>query len=87
MPHTLRLILLIALFVGSAWYFGRMLWVGLKEGRLIGMSPPFGVPISRWNKTFGFRASMAIGMVMLPMFVGAALWAAGDLLGFWESAL
>jgi hypothetical protein len=87
MPHSLCLVLLMALFLGGAWYFGRLLWVGFREGRLIDMSPPFGVPRSRWSKTFGFRASMAIGLVSLPMFVGAALWAAGDLLGFWESAL
>ncbi|RZJ00577.1 MAG: hypothetical protein EON90_06605 [Brevundimonas sp.] len=71
----------------SVWYFGKMLVVGLKTGRLIDSHPPDGVPVTRTGKPFGFWLGMAISVLVIVGMIYLVGLLAGDFFGYWDARI
>jgi hypothetical protein len=65
MPTWMRYCLLIAMGVWCLWYFGKMIVVGIRTGRVIDSRLPNGGGATRQTTPFGFWLTMAIAAGMI----------------------
>lgn len=87
MPVWIRYSLILMMAVWCLWYFGKLLLVGFRTGRVIDSNPLDGVPATRAGKPFGFWLSMTIAVLMVVGMIYLIPLLAGHLLGYWDAGI
>jgi hypothetical protein len=87
MPIWFRYSLLLIAAVWCLWYFGKMLAVGFRTGRVIDSKLPNGRPATRADNPFTFWLCMTIAISMVGAGISLVGLLGGHLLGYWDAGI